>query len=370
MRLSEFDFELPPGRIATRPAAPRDAARLLCVGPEPAAGPGEFADRRIADLPELLRPGDLLVVNDTRVIPARLLGRRGEVRFEATLIEPTSPGRWRALVRPARRLHRGDIVIFAAGFEAIVLNRDGGEVEFEFEMTAKAVINRLRMHGSVPLPPYILATRVAGDTRAAVETETVDDTRITRQVDAADAADYQTMFAAAEGAVAAPTAGLHFTPALVRRLKARAIEIVPVTLHVGPASFLPVTAQVIDAHRMRAERALLSEGSAEALNRARAEGRRIVAVGSTSLRLIETACSEDGRVRPFEGRTALFIRPGYRFRITDLMVTNFHQPRSTLFMLVAAFAGLERIRRAYGHAIASHYRFYSYGDACLLERAR
>ena len=228
-------------------------------------------------------------------------------------------------------------------------------------MTAKAVIDRLRMHGSVPLPPYILATR---------EADAAGDIRATREAEAADAADYQTMFAAAEGAVAAPTAGLHFTPALVRRLKARAIEIVPVTLHVGPASFLPVTAEEIDAHRMRAERAILSEGSAEALNRARAEGRRIVAVGSTSLRLIETACGEDGRVRPFEGRTALFIRPGYRFGITDVMVTNFHQPRSTLFMLVAAFVGLERIRRAYAHAIGAGYRFYSYGDACLLERER
>ena len=342
MRLREFDFELPVERIATRPTEPRENARLLHVGEE-------LADRRVFDLPDLLRPGDLMVVNDTRVIPAQLFGTRGEVHVEVTLIEASGPGRWRAFARPARRLRPGDTVRFAQDFEARVLAREGANVELDFQLTEAQFARRLARVGTMPIPPYIRSRRAA---------------------DAADAEDYQTMFAEAPGAVAAPTAGLHFTPALMERLARHGIETASLTLHVGPGTFLPVTVEEIDEHPMMAERGILSEAVAGRLNATRAAGGRILAVGSTSLRLVEAAADDDGRVAAFDGRTDLFIRPGYRFKIADMMMTNFHLPRSTLFMLVAAFVGLEKIRAAYGHAIRAGYRFYSYGDACLLERAR
>lgn len=340
MRLRDFDFELPSNRIATRPAEPRDSARLLHVG-------ASLADRSVADLPGLLLPGDLMVVNDTRVIPAQLSGTRGEAEVEVTLIEALGPGRWRAFARPARRFRPGDSVRFAEDFEAQVIGRDGAEVELDFGLAEAAFAARLARVGTVPIPPYIRSRRAADD---------------------ADADDYQTMFADAAGAIAAPTAGLHFTPGLIDSLAASGIETVRLTLHVGPGTFLPVTEEEIDRHQMMPERGILSHEVAERLNATRAAGGRILAVGSTSLRLIEAAVDESGRVRAFDGRTDLFISPGYRFRVADLMLTNFHLPRSTLFMLVAAFAGLEKMRAAYAHAIQTGYRFYSYGDACLLER--
>ena len=341
MRLQDFDFELPAERIATRPVEPRESARLLRVG-------DGLADHHIADLPGLLRAGDLMVVNDTRVIPAQLFGTRGAATIEIILIEASEPGYYRAFARPARRLRAGDTVHFVDDFEARVLAREGAEVELDFQLCEAAFAERLARVGTVPIPPYIRARRAA---------------------DAADVEDYQTMFAAEAGAVAAPTAGLHFTPSLVAALAARGIDTVRLTLHVGPGTFLPVTVDDVTEHRMMAERGILDAEVAARINRTRAEGGRIVAVGSTSLRLMEAAADPDGKVQPFDGRTDLFIRPGYRFRVIDLMLTNFHLPRSTLFMLVAAVVGRERIQAAYAHAIASGYRFYSYGDACLLERA-
>jgi S-adenosylmethionine:tRNA ribosyltransferase-isomerase len=342
MRVDAFDFELPPDRIALRPARPRESARLLLVGET-------LVDRTVAELPEVLRPGDVMVVNDTRVIPAQLSGRRGEARIEVTLHEALAPGRWRGFAQPARRLAIGDEVRFAADFRARVISREGGAVVLDFGLDEASFRSRLAAHGGMPLPPYI---------------------RRRRAVDEADRADYQTVFAAAEGAVAAPTAGLHFTKALRAALARRGVDEVSVTLHVGAGTFLPVTAEDTAGHEMLPERGYLDAAAAIRLNAARGEGRRILAVGSTSLRLLESAADASGRVKPFAGSTALFITPGYRFRVVDLLVTNFHLPRSTLFMLVAAFAGLERMHAAYAHAIAAGYRFYSYGDASLLERAR
>jgi len=342
MRVDAFDFELPPDRIALRPARPRERARLLLVG-------NSLADHTVAELPQILRPGDLMVVNDTRVIPAQLSGRRGEARIEITLHEPLGRGRWRGFAQPARWLAAGDEVRFADDFRAEVIARDGGAVVLDFGSDEAGFRARLAAHGAMPLPPYI---------------------RRRRAVDEADASDYQTVFAEREGAVAAPTAGLHFTPSLLSALAARGIGELRVTLHVGAGTFLPVTVEDTTQHRMLPERGELSADAARRLNAARREGRRIVAVGSTSLRLLESAAAADGHVRCFHGGTDLFITPGYRFRVADLLFTNFHLPRSTLFMLVAAFAGLERMRAAYAHAIAAGYRFYSYGDASLLERAR
>ncbi|HEV7369540.1 tRNA preQ1(34) S-adenosylmethionine ribosyltransferase-isomerase QueA [Arenibaculum sp.] len=342
MKTAEFDFELPPGLIAGEPARPRDAARLLDVAEI-------LADRVVRDLPDLLRPGDLLVYNDTRVIPARLAGRRGEARVEVTLHRREGPDRWRAFAKPAKRLRPGDTIAFAPGFSAeVVAKHDEGDVGLRFCVGGEALTAALHRHGTVPLPPYI--RRPEGAT-------------------AQDAQDYQTVFASAEGAVAAPTAGLHFTPDLLRRLEARGIGRVPVTLHVGAGTFLPVKVEDVREHRMHAEWGEVPAGTVRAVEAARRAGGRIVAVGTTSLRLLESAAAEDGSLAEFAGDTDIFITPGYRFRIVDLLLTNFHLPRSTLFMLVSAFAGLERMRAAYAHAVAAGYRFYSYGDASLLRRA-
>lgn len=340
MRVDAFDFELPSERIALRPARPRESARLLVVD-------DGLRDHVVADLPGLLRPGDLMVVNDTAVIPAQLAGRRGEAKVEVTLHRRLGPGRWRGFAQPARRLRPGDRIDFAQDFPALVISRDGAEVELDFGCDDAEFNARLGRYGAMPLPPYI---------------------RSRRAVDAADRTDYQTVFATHEGAVAAPTAGLHFTPELLAKLEARGVERVTVTLHVGAGTFLPVSVEDTQNHRLQPEYGVVDAAAAERLNRARDEGRRIIAVGSTSLRLIESAANDAGIVHPLAGETALFITPGYRFKVADLMFTNFHLPRSTLFMLVAAFAGLERMRRAYAHAVARGYRFYSYGDACLLHR--
>jgi S-adenosylmethionine:tRNA ribosyltransferase-isomerase len=343
VRLDDFDFELPRGLIADRPCEPRDAARLLFI---PALG--GFEDRRIADLPALLRPGDLLVFNDTRVIPARLLGRRGAAVVEVTLHRDRGGSAWRAFAKGARRLRVGDRLVFADDFAADVAEKHPeGDVTLRFDLDVAAFRTALARHGAMPLPPYIRRPR-GGDAR--------------------DRADYQTIFARAEGAVAAPTAGLHFTQALLDALAGRGIGWTTLTLHVGPGTFLPVkTADPCD-HRMHAEQGVLSADTAARVAAARRAGGRIVAVGTTSLRLLESAAAETGEVRPFAGETRLFITPGYRFRVIDMLLTNFHLPRSTLLMLVAALAGLERIKAAYAHAVDAGYRFFSYGDACLIQR--
>jgi len=337
--IDAYDFDLPAGSIADRPAAPRDAARLLVVG-------DGLADRRVGDLPALLEPGDIMVFNDTRVIPARLCGHRGTARVEVTLHARDAPGTWRAFARPAKKLTAGDRIDFAPDFAAeVVAKGQGGEVTLRFALDEDTLRARLDEHGSMPLPPYIK-----------------------RPADDRDRGDYQTVYAAHDGAVAAPTAGLHFTERLLAALDGRDVERVRVTLHVGAGTFLPVKVDDIRDHRMHAEWGQVSESAAAAINAARRAGGRVVAVGTTSLRLLESAADADGTVRPFADETAIFIHPGYRFRAVDLLLTNFHLPRSTLFMLVAAFVGLDRMQAAYTHAIATGYRFYSYGDACLLQR--
>lgn len=348
VNLSDFDFALPPDRIAHHPARPRDAARLLVVG-----GTEDdivLAHRIVRDLPDLLRPGDLLVANDTRVIPAQLTARRGSARIGITLDQPTPDGGWHALARNARRLHAGDTLSFdgSDNLTATVVERheDGGVI-LRFNRHDQAFSDALAQAGALALPPYI--PRPNGP-------------------EPADAEAYQTVFARHRGAVAAPTAGLHFTPELLDSLQARGIERATITLHVGAGTFLPVRDDDVTRHRMHAERGEITSGTAAAINAARARGGRIVAVGTTSLRLLESAVNDAGMVRPFLGDTSLFILPGFRFRAVDLLMTNFHLPRSTLFMLVCAFAGAERMRRAYADAIETGYRFYSYGDACLLHR--
>ncbi len=336
---------------------PRDAARLLVVRP---GARSEFEDRIVRDLPELLRAGDQLVVNDTKVIAANLRGRRigrgAETRIAATLVQRLDASHWRALVKPARKLEAGDVIRFGAEGRVCFLDQldatveakgEGGEVTLSFAFHGPVLDQAVAERGEVPLPPYI-ATRRAPDAR--------------------DRDDYQTLFARNEGAVAAPTAGLHFTEALIAALRARGIAIHMVTLHVGPGTFLPVKAADTTGHRLHPESGSISADVAMRINEARKNGGRIVAVGTTSLRLIESAANDDGVIQPFAGETAMFITPGYRFRASDVLLTNFHLPRSTLFMLVAAFSGLATMRRAYAHAIASGYRFYSYGDACLLFR--
>jgi S-adenosylmethionine:tRNA ribosyltransferase-isomerase len=339
MKVSEFDFELPPQLIADRPAVPRDSARLLEVAES-------LRDRVVRDLPMLLEPGDLLVFNDTRVIPARLFGRRGAASIEVTLHKSVAADRWRAFARPARRLGPGDVLSFDAGLSATVAGKaEGGEVELAFDRGGAALMAALAQVGRMPLPPYIKRAGGADDR---------------------DRQDYQTIFAAKDGAVAAPTAGLHFTPELLAALDARGIARVPVTLHVGAGTFLPVKAEDTKDHVMHAEYGIVDGTAVSAIERARVTGGRVVAVGTTSLRLLETAAAASGRVQPFAGDTSLFITPGYRFEAVDLLLTNFHLPRSTLFMLVCAFAGTDRMKAAYAHAKAARYRFYSYGDCCLL----
>ena len=355
MRTSLFDFDLPPERIALRPARPRDAARLLVV--RPGATP-ELDDRTVRDLPQLLSSGDALVINDTRVIPARLTGERvrgdSTVEIETTLIKRIGAERWRALAKPAKRLQPGDRIRFGhegrvcllGALDATVEEKgEGGEILLRFDFHGPTLDDAIEQLGHMPLPPYIAARRP-------------DDER--------DRADYQTIFAKHEGSVAAPTAGLHFTDELLARLDARGVTLHRVTLHVGAGTFLPVKADDTGEHRMHSEWGEVSAATADALNAVRAQGGRIVPVGTTALRLLESCAAEDGTLNGFSGETAIFITPGYRFRAADALLTNFHLPRSTLFMLVAAFAGLERMKRAYAHAIETSYRFYSYGDACLL----
>jgi S-adenosylmethionine:tRNA ribosyltransferase-isomerase len=353
MRTDLFDFELPAASIALRPASPRDSARMLVV-----QGDGALRDQTVSDLPTWLRPGDQLVVNDTKVISAQLHGRRigreTEPKIEATLIKRLDGSRWQALVKPAKKLAQGDTIRFGnegrvcllGHLDAQVEAKGGeGEVTLSFSFHGPALDQAIADLGSPPLPPYIASKRPA---------------------DERDAQDYQTMFAASEGAVAAPTAGLHFTPALEAALREHGVGLHRITLHVGAGTFLPVKADDTAGH---SEWGTISAETAAALNAARAGGGRIVAVGTTSLRLLESAATEDGTIAPFSDKTAIFITPGYRFRAVDILMTNFHLPRSTLFMLVSAFAGLDTMKQAYAHAIASGYRFYSYGDACLLFRA-
>ncbi len=353
MLVDAFDFELPETAIALRPAAPRDSARLLTV--DPGAG-SPFGNLNVRDLPAMLEPGDALVVNDTRVVPARLFGlrRRGEAvaRIEVTLHRRDAADRWRAFIRPAKRLAEGETLLFeSAGvliLSARASDKDEGEVSLTFDRAGEALDATIAQVGQMPLPPYIEHRR-AGDT--------------------ADAADYQTLFANRPGAVAAPTAGLHFTTDLVAAIAARGVALHRVTLHVGAGTFLPVKAETTEGHRMHGEIGTVSAETAAALTAARRRGGRVVAVGTTSLRILESATGEDGVIGPFAGETSIFITPGYRFRAVDRLMTNFHLPRSTLFMLVSAFSGLETMRAAYAHAIAEGYRFYSYGDASLLTPA-
>jgi S-adenosylmethionine:tRNA ribosyltransferase-isomerase len=357
MRTDLFDFDLSADRIALRPVAPRDAARLLVVKP---GGSPELEDRGVRDLPELLQPGDALVVNDSKVIAARLKGRRvgrgAEAAIEATLHKRLDGSRWKAFILGAKKVQVGDTlrfgsegrVCFLGQLDAQVSQKDeGGEVTLSFSFHGPVLDQAIAERGDMPLPPYIASRRAP---------------------DEQDRADYQTVFAQAEGSVAAPTAGLHFTDALLARLEARGVALHKVTLHVGAGTFLPVKAEDTAGHKMQAEFGTVPAEVAAALNAARATGGRIVAVGSTALRLLESAAAEDGRLQAFSGETAIFITPGYTFRAVDLMLTNFHLPRSTLFMLAAAFSGLDTMKRAYAHAISAGYRFYSYGDACLLFR--
>ncbi|MBZ9847630.1 tRNA preQ1(34) S-adenosylmethionine ribosyltransferase-isomerase QueA [Mesorhizobium sp. CA14] len=356
MRVDLFDFDLPEERIALRPAEPRDSARLLVVKP------GETPqDRIVSDLPSLLREGDVLVFNDTKVIPAQLKGmrKRGEAvaQVEATLHMRVAPNRWQAFMRPGKRIAAGDRIhfghdqnsCFLGQLDATVLEKgEAGEALLGFDLSGPFLDEALHAVGHIPLPPYIASKR--------------DD-------DERDRADYQTIYAREEGAVAAPTAGLHFTPELFAALDAKGIERRFVTLHVGAGTFLPVKADDTADHKMHAETGSVSPETAAALNAAKARGGRIVCVGTTSLRLLESAARADGRIEPWSGPTDIFITPGYRFRTADMLMTNFHLPRSTLFMLVSAFSGLETMRAAYAHAVENRYRFYSYGDASLLYRA-
>jgi S-adenosylmethionine:tRNA ribosyltransferase-isomerase len=340
MNVDLFDFELPPERIALRPVSPRDMARMLVVD-----GGATLRDAGVSDLPSILRSGDCLVFNDTRVIPAQLEGRRGEARIGVTLHKRIDLRRWQAFVRNAKRLREGDRIEFAQGVTAIAEARDedgGFTLSFEGEEPVELLLERA---GTMPLPPYIASKR---------------------DVDARDREDYQTMFARADGAVAAPTAALHFTPELVEAIGQAGIGMETVTLHVGAGTFLPVKAQDTADHRMHAEWGSIDAETAARLNAVSTSGGRVIAVGTTSLRVLESAAGEDGVIHPWSGETRIFITPGYRFRAVGGLMTNFHLPRSTLFMLVSAMMGLERMRAAYEHAIAEKYRFYSYGDASLL----
>ena len=346
MRVDEFDFDLPQDLIALRPAVPRDTARLLVVRED-----GSSEHRTVRNLPELLRAGDTLVVNDTRVFPARLTGIRlareeGEgARIEITLLKRVSGSAYRAFARPAKRLKPGDHIRLGQTLTGVIAAREAGEIEIAFDASGADLDAAIAAEGDMPLPPYIASKRAP---------------------DARDRADYQTTYAENEGSVAAPTAGFHFTPELFSRLAQVGVARERVTLHVGAGTFLPVTADDTSGHRMHSEWATLSEATARTLNERRAQGGRIVAVGTTAARTLETATDDAGVVQPFQDETALFITPGYRFKAVDVLMTNFHLPRSTLFMLVSAFAGTQVMKDAYAEAIADRYRFYSYGDACLL----
>jgi S-adenosylmethionine:tRNA ribosyltransferase-isomerase len=344
MDVSRFDFDLPEAQIALRPASPRDSARLMVV-----ATGGRIAHRNMRDLPDYLRAGDALLVNDTRVIPARLHGIRprptGPAKIEILLHRRLSADRYSVLARPARKLAEGDDLLFGELKAQVVSRGDSGEAEIRFALAGEALDAAIAATGEMPLPPYIAGKRKA---------------------DARDISDYQTVFAREQGSVAAPTAGLHFTPELFAALENKGVAREAVTLHVGLGTFLPVTASDTSHHRMHPERAVLDAATAARLNAVHGAGGRITAIGTTSLRTLESAAAPDGVIHPFEGDTDIFITPGYRFRAADLLLTNFHLPRSTLFMLVSAFMGLEVMQAAYAEAIAQDYRFYSYGDACLL----
>lgn len=356
MLTADFDFDLPEERIALRPAVPRDSARLMVVRD------GRIEDRIVRDLADLLQPGDALVFNDTRVIPARLDGQRSRdgltVAVQATLHQRLSPERWSAFMKPGKRLKPGDRVAFGktqdgacllGRLDAVVVDKgEDGLVTLAFDLTGPMLDEAIRDAGVMPLPPYIAAKRPEDDR---------------------DRRDYQTVFARHDGSVAAPTAGLHFTPGLLKALQARGVTTHAVTLHVGAGTFLPVKADRVEDHRMHAETGEVSAETAAALNAVHAAGGRIVCVGTTSLRLLESATGEDGVIAPFMGSTSIFITPGYRFRAVDVLMTNFHLPKSTLFMLVCAFAGTETMKSAYAHAVDTGYRFYSYGDGSLLFRA-
>jgi S-adenosylmethionine:tRNA ribosyltransferase-isomerase len=340
MKTADFDFDLPVDRIAQHPVSPRDHAKLLVVK-------DGFHDRQVRDLADFLTKGDLLVVNDTKVLPTRLIGRRGDAKVEITLIKRHDEMDWQAFAKPAKKLRQQDHIEFGPDLRAVVTQKgEGGEVRLSFLGPAGSFAARLQEVGRMPLPPYI--KRQASDP------------------DQDDRESYQTLFARNEGAVAAPTAGLHFTPALANTLKDKGIHLAQVTLHVGAGTFLPVKVDDPLDHKMHAEWGEVSEETAQAIMRTREHGGRVVAVGTTSLRILESAASLDGHVHPFQGETDIFILPGYRFRAVDILMTNFHLPRSTLFMLVAAFAGQSRMKAAYHHAIGHGYRFFSYGDACLL----
>lgn len=346
MQLSDFDFDLPEGLIATRPARPRSSARLLV------AQGAAIADHHVRDLPDLLEPGDLLVLNDTRVIPARLSGTRTRVtpqgeaiaKIEVTLLDPHPGGGWRAMAKPLRKLKPGEVIDFG-GLRAEVAGIADGLVHLRFDAEGEAFDAALAQVGAMPLPPYIAALRAP---------------------DAQDHQDYQPIWARHAGAVAAPTASLHFDETVMTGLAARGVETVHITLHVGAGTFLPVKVEDVTTHRMHAERGTVTPQAADAINAARAEGRRVIAVGTTALRLMESAATEDGRIAAFDGATDIFIYPGYRFRVTDGLMTNFHLPKSTLMMLVSALMGQDTIRKIYHHAVETRYRFFSYGDASLL----
>lgn len=341
MKTTLFDFSLPDSLIASEPATPRDAARMLVVD-------GGLRDKIIRDLPAFVRPGDVMVFNDTRVIPARLWGKRGEAKIEILLHKPHG-GNWAVFAKPAKRLQPRDTIRFAEGFEALVLTKlESGEVVLRFNCGDAELPDMLQRHGHMPLPPYIEKLRHA---------------------EARDRQHYQTVYARHDGSVAAPTAGLHFTESLLQALDGAGVIRAHVTLHVGGGTFLPVKVEDTDKHVMHSETARVTKETADLVNRARAAGGRIIAVGTTSLRTLESATDAQGQLQPFDGETSIFITPGYRFRSAEMLLTNFHLPKSTLFMLVSAFAGLERMQQAYRHAISEQYRFYSYGDACLLQRA-
>ncbi len=351
MKTADFDFDLPEDCIALRPAEPRDSARLLVVRD------GGLADHTIRDLPGFLRPGDALVFNDTRVIPARLSGVRERigpegqtltVAVEATLHHRDTPNQWSAFMKPGKRLKAGDRIFFQTLTATVTDKSEDGLITLTFDVAGPALDDAIRAVGVMPLPPYIAAKRPE---------------------DERDLTDYQTVFAEHDGSVAAPTAGLHFTPALLEAVRASGVSTHAVTLHVGAGTFLPVKADDTSDHRMHSEWGEVSADTAAALNAVRARGGRIVCVGTTSLRLLESAATPDGVIHPFHGDTAIFITPGYAFRAADVLMTNFHLPKSTLFMLVSAFAGLDTMKAAYAHAIADGYRFYSYGDGSLLFRA-
>lgn len=343
MNVDLFDFDLPRESIALRPASPRDSARMLVVEP------GGCTDSHVSRLCDQLNSGDVLVFNDTRVIPGRLTGKRGDATIQVTLHKRETETTWRAFAKPAKKARLGDTIDFSGLSAKVVAIGEDGERTLEFDIAPGEMTEALEGHGVMPLPPYIASQRA---------------------VDEQDRHDYQTIYARQDGAVAAPTAGLHFTPAMMKGLEAKGVQFATVTLHVGAGTFLPVKAEDTDDHKMHSEWGEISAETAILLNKARAAGGRVVSVGTTSLRLLESAADEQGIIHPFNDDTAIFITPGYKFKAVDLLMTNFHLPKSTLFMLVSAFSGFEIMQKAYAHAVAGGYRFYSYGDSSLLYPAK